>query len=195
MDTLAPVSGTNSLTPSQIEDLRLAASKMNGVERRSFQAEMALKYLKGWARLAERLFGWGRQNIEVGLAEKRTQIICVGLQSTFSGAKRWKEKQPEVALSLQQLAESHAQQDPTFKTSLAYTRLTAASALKELKELGFSQDQLPGASTMAQVLNRMGYRLRKVLKAKPQKKLHKQTTSSTTSKTFTILQQANQSRD
>ncbi|MHC5733365.1 ISAzo13-like element transposase-related protein [Nostoc sp.] len=195
MDTLATAAAPKSLTPSQIEDLRLAASKMNGVERRSFQAEMALKYCQGSTRLAETLFGWGRQNIEVGLAEKRTGITCVGLQSTFSGAKRWEEKQPEVALSLQQLAESHAQQDPTFKTSLAYTRLTAASALKELKELGFSQEQLPKASTMAQVLNRMGYRLRKVVKAKPQKKLHKQTTSSTTSKNFRILQQANQSRD
>ena len=195
MDTLATATAPKSLTPSQIEDLRLAASKMNGVERRSFQAEMALKYCQGRARLAETLFGWGRQNIEVGLAEKRTGITCVGLQSTFSGAKRWEEKQPEVALSLQQLAEFHAQQDPTFKTSLAYTRLTAASALKELKEQGFSQDQLPGASTMAQVLNRMGYRLRKVVKAKPQKKLHKQTTSSTTSKNFRILQQTNQSRD
>lgn len=195
MDTLATATAPKSLTPSQIEDLRLAASKMNGVERRSFQAEMALKYCQGSTRLAETLFGWGRQNIEIGLAEKRTGITCVGLQSTFSGAKRWEEKQPEVALSLQQLAESYAQQDPTFKTSLAYTRLTAASALKELKELGFSQEQLPGASTMAQVLNRMGYRLRKVVKAKPQKKLHKQTTSSTTSKNFRILQQANQSRD
>jgi hypothetical protein len=32
-------------------------------------------------------------------------------------------------------------------------------------------DQLPSPSTMAEVLNRMGYRLRKVLKAKPQKKI------------------------
>ncbi|MBD2248805.1 hypothetical protein H6G26_36575 [Nostoc sp. FACHB-888] len=61
---------------------------MNGVERRSFQAEMALKYCQGSTRLAETLFGWGRQNIEVGLAEKRTGITCVGLQSTFSGAKQ-----------------------------------------------------------------------------------------------------------
>jgi len=30
-------------TPSQIEELRLAASKMTGVKRRSFQAEMAEK--------------------------------------------------------------------------------------------------------------------------------------------------------
>jgi Rhodopirellula transposase DDE domain len=184
LDTLA-VSGTpKSLTRSQIEDLRLAASKMDGVERRNFQATIALKYCQGSARLAETVFSWGRQNVEVGLAEKRTGITCVGLQSAFSGAKRWEEKQPLVALSLLQLAESHAQQDPTFKTSLAYTRLTAASALKELKEQGFSQEQLPSKSTMAIVLNRMGYRLRKVVKAKPQKKLHKQTTFLTTSKTL-----------
>jgi hypothetical protein len=67
--------------------------------------------------------------------------------------------------------------------------------LKELKEQGFSQEQLPGASTMAQVLNRMGYRLRKVVKAKPQKKLHKQTTSSTTSKNLISKQQAHLSND
>ena len=195
MDTLVPAASTKSLIPSQIEDLRLAASKMDGVERRFFQAEMALKYCEGSARLAETVFGWGRQNIELGLAEKRTGIICVGLQSAFSGAKRWEEKQPLAALSLRQIAESHSQQDPTFKTSLAYTRLTAASTLDQLKEQGFSQEQLPAPSTMAQILNRMGYRLRKVVKAKPQKKLHKQTTFSTTSKTLISLQQALKSSD
>ncbi|WP_199350149.1 hypothetical protein [Nostoc flagelliforme] len=56
----------------------MAASKMNGVERRSFQAQMTLKYCQGSARQAETAFGWGRQNIEVGLAEKRTGITCVG---------------------------------------------------------------------------------------------------------------------
>ncbi|CDN14317.1 Mobile element protein [Richelia intracellularis] len=40
---------------------------------------------------------------------------------------------------------------------------------------------MPCTSTMAQVLNRMGYGLRKVVKAKPQKKSHKQIISSTTS--------------
>lgn len=195
MDTLVSATSTGLLAPSQIEDLRLAASKMDGVERRGFQGTMALKYCQGSARLAETLFGWGRKNVEVGLAEKRTGIICVGLQSALSGAKRWEEKQPEAALSLLQLAEFHAQQDPTFKTSLAYTRLTAASALKQLQEQGFSQDQLPAPSTMAQILNRMGYRLRKVVKAKPQKKLHKQTTSLTTSLNVTSKQQTAKSSD
>ncbi|CDN13790.1 Mobile element protein [Richelia intracellularis] len=94
-----------------------------------------------------------------------------------------------VALSLGQIAQYHSQQDPTFKTSLAYTRLTATSALEKLKEQGFTQEQLPCASTMAQVLNRMGYGLPKVVKAKPQKKFHKRMISSTTSKNFSRNQQ------
>ncbi|CDN10715.1 hypothetical protein RintRC_0679 [Richelia intracellularis] len=105
----------------------------------------------------------------------------MGLQSAFSTAKRWDEKQPLMALFLGQIAESDSQQDPIFKTSIAYTRLTATSALEKLKEQGFTQEQLPCTSTMAQVLNRMGYGLRKVVKPKPQKKLHKWMISSTTS--------------
>jgi len=40
------------LSVSQIEDLRFASSKMSGVERRAFQAAMALKYCGGNARQA-----------------------------------------------------------------------------------------------------------------------------------------------
>ena len=76
--------------------MRLAASKMNGVEPRGFQAQMTLKYCQGRARLAETIFGWGRENIDLGLAEKITGIICVGLQSAFSTAQRCQEKQPLI---------------------------------------------------------------------------------------------------
>ncbi|CDN12046.1 hypothetical protein RintRC_1891 [Richelia intracellularis] len=48
---------------------------------------------------------------------------------------------------------------------------------------------MPCATTMAQVLNQMGYGLPKVVKAKPQKKLHKRIISSTTSKNLTRNQQ------
>jgi DDE family transposase len=72
---------------------------------------------------------------------------------------------------LSRLAEAHAQQDPTFRTTLAYTRLTAQAALEALRAHGYGTDQLPSPSTMAEVLNRMGFRLRKVVKATPQKKI------------------------
>ena len=160
-----------SLSPSQITDLHLAASKMTGPKRRAFEAEMTLKYCGGNPLLAETLFGWGRQTVALGLAERRTGIICLGAQSAFSGRKRWEDQQPQAAETLRQLAEAHAQQDPTFRTCLTYTRLTAKAALEALHEQGYGEDQLPSPSTMAEVLKRLGFRLRKVVKAKPQKKI------------------------
>ena len=167
-----------SLTPSIIEDLRLAAEKMSGAKRRAFLASMCLKYCHGNARKAERVFGWGRKTIQLGLDEKRSGIICLGAQSMSSGAKKWEEKEPLAALALQKIAENYVQQNPTFNLPIAYTRLTAASAIKQLKELGYKETQIPSPSTMAVVLNRMGYRLRKVLKAKPKKKSPKRMQSS-----------------
>ena len=160
-----------SPTPEQIADLRLAAAKMTGATRRAFQAEMTVKYCAGNARQAESVFGWGRNTVALGLAERRTGILCLGAQSTCSGRKRWEDEQPQVAQALCQLAETHAQQDPTFRTTLASTRLRAPGALEALRAQGYAEAQLPSPSTMAAVLKRLGFRLRKGLKAKPQKKL------------------------
>ena len=157
--------------PEQIADVRLAASKMTGATRRAFEAEITMKYCGGNARQAESVFGWGRHTVELGLAERRTGIMCLGAQSACSGRQRWEDAHPQVAEALHQQAEAHAQQDPTFRTLLAYTRLTAKGALEGLRAQGYRDDQLPAPSTMAAVLNRMGFRLRKVVKAKPQKKI------------------------
>jgi hypothetical protein len=159
-----------TLSQGQVADLRLAASKLRGAERRSFQAQMTLKYCQGNARTAEVVFGWGRETVSLGLAERRSGVICLGAQSAFGGRSRWEECQRQAAEVLRELADAHAQQDPTFRTPLAYTRLTAQAALAALRERGFEDEHLPSPATMARVLNRMGYRLRKVVKAKPRKK-------------------------
>lgn len=160
-----------SPTPQQSADLRLAASHMTGATRRAFQAEMALKYCDGNARRAEAVFGWGRQNIEVGLAEKRTGIECLSLHAACSGRRRWEEQYPEAAAALIELALAHAQQDPTFRTTVSYTRLTAKTAMAGLRQQGLEEAVLPAPSTMAVILNRLGFRLRNVVKSKPLKKL------------------------
>ena len=161
------------LHASQIEDLRLASSMLSGEERRAFQAALALKYCEGNARQAARVFGWGRETVQLGLHEHRTGLICLGAQAAFGGNRLWEEQHPEVAPALWALAESHSQQDPTFRTRLQYTRLTAADALIQLRAQGFPEACLPSPSTMAEVLNRNGYRLRKVIKAKPKKSSRK----------------------
>lgn len=163
--------GVPQISSQQIADLRLAAAQMSGAKRRAFQAEMVEKYCAGNARQAERMFGWKRETVEVGLAERRTGILCLGGQAAFSGRKRWEDQQPQAAAALRALAEAQAQQDPTFRTSVAYTRLTAQAAIAALHAQGFAKKDLPTPSTMASILNRLGFRLRKVLKAKPQKKI------------------------
>ena len=86
------------------------------------------------------------------------------------GRQRWEDKHPEAAQLLVEIASAHAQQDPTFRTSLSYTRLTAPRAIEELRQRGVEEAILPGLSTMAVILNRLGFRLRPVVKSKPLKK-------------------------
>lgn len=169
------------LTVSQVEDLKLAASKMAGEHRRSFHAAMAVKYCGGSARQAEAVFGWNRHAVELGLHERRRGIICLSAHEACGGNFLWEERHPDVANALWELAQAHSQQDPSFRTTLSYTRLTSAEALRQLRSRGFEEEVLPSPSTMADVLNRNGYRLRPVVKAKPQKKSRKRTPSSTTS--------------
>ena len=146
---------------------------------------MALKYCAGNPRRAEDVFGWSRQAVQLGLHEKRTGIICLGHHTFCCGAKLWEEKLPQVAQALWELARSHSQQDPTFRTTLSFTRLTAEEAIRQLRAQGFADDVLPSRSGMSDVLNRNGYRLRPVIKAKPQKKSRKPTPSSPISRNMT----------
>lgn len=183
------------LSRTQIEDLHLASSKMTGARRRAFQAEIALKYCNGSPRLTETVFGWSRSTVETGLGEKRTGLLCVGAQSGFSGRKRWEDLHQGAFVALQKLAEAHCQQEPTFTSSIAFTRLTAAAALKELSKQGFLPEELPSPSVMAEVLNRSGYRLRKILKAKPKKNFQKRTLSLRTSTSKLTKSMTAQSND
>lgn len=178
------------LEASHLEDIQLASSKMTGADRRAFQAEMALKYCGGNPRRAEDVFGWSRKAAQLGLHEKRSGMVCLGHHQFCCGAKLWEEKHPEVAQALWAVAGSHSQQDPTFRTTLSFTRLTAEEAIKQLRAQGFAEDVLPSRSCMSEVLNRNGYRLRPVIKAKPQKKSPKPTPSLPTSSDRTGLAKA-----
>jgi hypothetical protein len=72
---------------------------MTGASRRAFQGKICQKYFEGNARKTEKILGWGRTAVQLGIEEQRSGIICVGRQSTHSGAKKREEKQPEAAES------------------------------------------------------------------------------------------------
>ena len=167
------------LTESVKETIRSAARKLTGFQRRQFQAEMAIKYCQGNPRRAEHVFGWGRDAVNTGLNELRTGIRCVENYST-RGRRKSEEKSPELVQEIQALVEPESQADPKFQTPLAYTRITAKAVHERLVANTVGNGRhVPAERTVYDILNRLGYRLRRVQKTKPQKKLKQPTPSST----------------
>jgi hypothetical protein len=80
---------------------------------------------------------------------KSVPALCIGLQSSCCRNKPWEEEYPETSEYLCKLAENQSQQDHTFQSSIAFTRLTAQSALNALKDAGFSDEDLPSLSSMS----------------------------------------------
>ncbi len=169
------------LTESVRETIRSAARKLTGFRRRQFQAETAVKYCQVNPRRAEQVFGWGRDAVNTGLNELRTGIRCVDDFST-RGRRKTEEQQPELVRKIHALVDSHSQADPKFQTPLAYTRMTAKAVREQLlaANTAAKDRHVPAERTMHDILNRLGYRLRRVRKTKPQKNFPRPTPSSTT---------------
>jgi hypothetical protein len=170
----------NALTDDLIANLKTAAALLTGYKRRRFQAEMTNQYGGGSARRAERVFGWGRDAVLTGLNELRTGIRCLDAYE-LCGRKRTEDRCPALAEHIHRLVDPTAQADPKFQTTLAYTRITAAAVRDALKAQDDVTDDVPCRQTVGRILNRLGYSLRRVLKARPEKKFPKPTPSSRTS--------------
>jgi hypothetical protein len=150
--------------------IRSAARRLKGHQRRLFQAEVASRLCGGNARTAERRFGWGRDAVATGLHEASQGIRCVE-NFAARGARPREEKDPQLAADVRAIVEPHTQADPELKSSRRYTNLSAAEVVQALKDqYGYAADRLPRERTMRDILNRLGYRLKRIQKAKPLKK-------------------------
>jgi len=147
-----------------------ACKRLTGFERRSYQAEITIKYFNKSSRKAETEMGWGRESVEKGLKEAESGIRCAD-NFHGRGGKRTEDTVPGLKEAVISLAERETQADPAVKSALTYTRITGKSVRKALiEEKGFSDGELPAEKTFCAVLNRMGYNLKRVQKAKPRKK-------------------------
>lgn len=157
--------------------LKNAAQKMTGATRRAYLAEVTLELCDGNARQAERVFGWGRGTITKGLRERATGIRCVDAY-VHRGRKKTEDKQPHLVEDIRRIVEPKSQADPKFQTPFAYTRVTARAVREELIERqGYSENELPCENTIGNLLNRLDYRLKRIQKTKPVKKMRKPTRS------------------
>jgi hypothetical protein len=151
--------------------LRSAARRLKGHQRRLFQAEVADALCDGSPRAAERRFGFDRHAVATGQHEARSGIRCVE-DFAARARPRAEVKDPQLAADVRALLEPHTQADPEVKSARRYTNLSAREVLQALKDQkGYPDDRLPGERTMRDILNRLGYRLWRIQKAKPLKKL------------------------
>jgi hypothetical protein len=161
----------NALQDPHIATIKDAARKLTGAKRRAFQAQVALDYLDGSARRAEAVFGWSRRTVVLGLHELRTGLTCVD-NTSARGNRPTEEKRPQLAEEMRSLAEPQSQVDPKFQSAFCSTRMTAKAMRQALIDKKSWQDgHLPCENTIGNILNRLGYRLRRVQKAKPVKRV------------------------
>ena len=170
------------LTASMVDSIRSASKKLPGFHRRQFQAEMTVKYCGGSARYAETVFGWGRDTVKKGLHELHTGERCPDHFSA-RGRHKTEDRFPEIVQHIHALVEPESQADPKFQTPFAFTRMTAEAVHQQLTirfGTGDGGPSIPAVRTLRDILNRLGYRLRRVRKTKPQKNSPRPTRSSRT---------------
>jgi hypothetical protein len=150
--------------------IRSAAHRLKSHERRLYQAEVADALCGGSPRAAEARFGWGRESVATGQNEAHTGIRCAE-DFPAKGALPREEKEPQLAADVRAIVEPATQADPELKSSRRYTNLSAREVLEALaKHQGYTPDRLPSERSMRDVLNRMGYRIKRIQKARPIKK-------------------------
>jgi hypothetical protein len=177
------------LTEAVIASLKDAARKLTGPKRRAFQAQVTLDYLDGSVWKAERVFGWSHHTVTLGLNELRTGIICMGNFSA-RGNHKTEEKFPKLEADMRALADPESQADPKFQSTFLYTRITAKAMRQALiDQKGWTDEELPHVTTIGEILNRLGYKMRRVQKTKPLKKIRE------TDAIFDNVREENQAAD
>lgn len=162
-----------------IETIKAVSKKLTGAARREFQADVTRDHCHGSPRFARELFGWNPDTILKGIAERESNSTIVDRKR--SGRPAYSEILGTLQADIRSLVDPNSQTHPTFETNFRYTRMTAKAVLEALvREKGYKIEELPALSTMRELLGKMGYRLRRVQKTKPQKKFPKRTRFSPT---------------
>ena len=122
---------------------------------------MAEDYFGGSERKTETHLGWNRATIKLGLHERRTGILCA---DNYGARGRHKSEQvlPSLEEDIRSLVDVQSQADPKFQSTFLYARISArAVRVALIEEKGYRDAELPSRQTIGEILNRLGYRLKK----------------------------------
>lgn len=144
-----------------------AAQKLTGNRKRDFMAKVTQDYFEGSARKAETVLGWCRHSVQLGLHEQRTGIVCVDNYQA-RGRRKSEVGLPNLEADIRSLVDAQAQADPKFQSTFLYARISARAVRAALvSEAGYEERELPTRQTIGEVLNRLGYRLKKHKRPNP----------------------------
>ena len=126
---------------------------------------------EGTQRWAERVLQWNRVTVRKGVRE-----LADGTKPTddshLRGRKPVTHRYPHLHADIRKIVEPNLQQDPTFRTTQTYRRVTAENVRTALIELDdYSERNLPSLRAINNSLNKLDFRPRKVAKSKPRKKI------------------------
>lgn len=167
----------NNVTPEAIALIGRLIDMIPWPSRRSAMGDVIISLLDGKPRVAEDVFGWNRNTVELGMNEFRSKIVCVNDISNRR-KPRVEEKDPKLLADIVEIMEPHSQSESRLRTTLLYTNMTAKAVYKALLLKGWSEETLPTLQTISNILNRHRYRLRTVENTKVQKKTLTRTPSS-----------------
>jgi hypothetical protein len=172
----------NGVSTEMVELISRLVDLIPWPERRRAMGDVTISLLESKERVAEDVFGWNRDTVDLGINELRTGVSCVNELSARQKPKT-EEKYPGILNDIQEIMDPRSQAEPRLRTTLLYTNLTAQAVYNALREKGWSDEDLPTVRTISNILYRHNYRLRTVVKTKVQKKLRMSTKSSGTSGT------------
>lgn len=113
----------------------------------------------------------GRDTIRKGTKELASQVPIIDNHHA-KGRKKVENKLPYLLEDIKSIVDSQSQTDPNFKTTRLFTRLTIREIRKQLiLQKGYEDTQLPTNQTLLNKTNELGYKLTKVRKIKPLKKI------------------------
>lgn len=145
--------------------------KLKGYDKRIALAHIAEKYGYGGQSFVASEFNVGRDTIRKGQHEVNSDIKC---EDAFNmrGRKKITDKLPELEDQLKSIIDSQSQTDPKFQSTRLYTRLTIGEIRKQLiGQKGYQDSELPTNQTLNTLVNNLGYKLKRVQKARPLKKI------------------------
>lgn len=165
------LSANDELTEEFKFFLNETKDRLKGADRRQYMAR-AVQFLGYGGQLrAERELRWDRKTIIKGMKEISSGITCID-NFAARGRKAAEAHLPDLLNDIKSILDPVCQTDPTFRTPNMYSPLTAKEVRRRLiDDIGYSPITLPQMRTIAEKMNQLGFKLKKVAKSKPKKKI------------------------